>query len=76
MNAQKLEAMKYVSQEKNSDGKALLVEIPCGLPNDKTAILKVFKDDDPHELAVKFCKKHNPKKPVEYYENLIKKYVE
>ena len=47
------------SEEKNAQGKALLLEIGYNVPGGKAVSLKVFEGDDPHELAVKFCEEHN-----------------
>ena len=58
-----------VGQEKNSNGKELLVEIAYKLLDDKSATIKVFKDDDPHDLAVRFCEKHYPPDKVKSYLN-------
>ena len=37
----------------------MLLEIGYKISDESIAFLKVFEDDDPHELAVKFCKKYH-----------------
>ena len=50
------------SEELNDKGKRLLLEIAYELEYRPDATIKVFEDDDPHELAVKFCEENEQHK--------------
>ena len=70
-------AQKERLGRKNSEGKELLVEIAYGLRGSKRDTIKVFKDDDPHELAVRFCEKHcRPNSSINLYEQNIIKFLQ